>query len=251
MFAPRRVPPLLDLLGGGVEDAQEGHRAGGHAAGRPTREFLGRRRKRRSPCRRRTCGSWRRILRRRKFLRWSRRRGARSRPKAGRARSPRSSAWANWAGSANRSSCRRRRGPARRVSTGTVRIWLPRRLWRTLRARRARSRPRRIGRSRPCGNSVWKGLFRIGIDDGGVRLRGIFIMVAPALFGVLTGSPRYAVGKEKAISGNGAGTGTTAHFWKNRQEKNFLWKNAMLDSRLPQRAKSPLRRPSGVEARSC
>ena len=49
-------------------------------------------------------------------------------------------------------------------------------------------------------------------------------MVAPALFVVLTGSPRYAVGKEKAISGNGAGTGTTAHFWKNRQEKKFLWK---------------------------
>ena len=160
MFAPRRVPPCLICLGGGVEDAQEGHRAGGHAAGRAhawsSWAAAG---KRRSPCRRRTCGSWRRILRRRKFLRWSRRRGARSRPKAGRARSPRSSAWANWAGSANRSSCRRRRGPARRVSTGTVRIWLPRRLRRTLRARRARSRPRRIGRSRPCGNSAWKGLF--------------------------------------------------------------------------------------------
>lgn len=72
--------------------------------------------------------------------------------------------------------------------------------------------------------ALGKDFFRIGIDNGGVRLRGIFIMVAPALFVVLTGSPRYAVGKEKAISGNGAGTGTTAHFWKNRQEKNFYGK---------------------------
>lgn len=32
---------LLDLLGGGVEDAQEGHRAGGHAAGRAHAGVLG------------------------------------------------------------------------------------------------------------------------------------------------------------------------------------------------------------------
>lgn len=69
-------------------------------------------------------------------------------------------------------------------------------------------------------------------------------MVAPALFGVLTGSPRYAVGKEKAISGNGAGTGTTAHFWKNRQEKNFMEKRHVRFL-VFHNAKSPLRRPSG------
>lgn len=159
MFAPRRVPPCLICSVAVLKMRRKDTGPEATPPVVPTREFLGRRREKEKPCRRRTCGSWRRILRRRKFLRWSRRRGARSRPKAGRARSPRSSAWANWAGSANRSSCRRRRGPARRVSTGTVRIWLPRRLRRTLRARRARSRPRRIGRSRPCGNSVWKGLF--------------------------------------------------------------------------------------------
>ena len=46
-------------------------------------------------------------------------------------------------------------------------------------------------------------------------------MMTPALFGGLTGSPRYAGGKEKAIAENEAGTGTAGHFWKNRQEKDF------------------------------